>query len=247
MIDSIVGYVANTRCRLEGYAKNVVIDSKSRFNKKKLIDGLGNCFEGNSEFPIIIKDSNLMGNIHVRYGTTLLSCSLGTSSTGQIRLDRFVNAHHLNISAGDAIVEIGSFSSIASCSILLTGHDYSKLSTYYLKRHLLSKMDSGEVFYKDKQLRIGHDVWIGENTTIIGGGVIGNGAVIGAGSVVTKDIEPYSVYAGNPAHFIKWRFSEDLINTLMEKKWWDYDIDKLKQLADHSDESVTELLKDGCI
>ena len=79
------------------------------------------------------------------------------------------------------------------------------------------------------------------------GGVIGNGAVIGAGSVVTKDIEPYSVYAGNPAHFIKWRFSEDLINTLMEKKWWDYDIDKLKQLADHSDESVTELLKDGCI
>ena len=245
MIDSIIRYTTNARCRLEGQTKHVVIDLKTRFNRKKLIEGLGNCIEGNKEFPIIIQDSDLMGNIQIGYGTTLLSCSLGTSNKGRIIIDRFVNAHHLSIATGDATVRIGSFSSIASCSVLLTGHDYSKLSTYYLKRHLLNRKDYDEVFYKEKQLCIGNDVWIGENTTIIGGRVIGDGAVIGAGSVVTKDIEPYSVYAGNPAHFIKWRFSDDIISALMLKKWWDYDVERLKLIAEHSDESINDLLNDG--
>lgn len=50
---------------------------------------------------------------------------------------------------------------------------------------------------------IGRHVWIGGNTTLLPGIVIGEGAVIGAGSVVTKDIPPFTVAVGNPAKVIK--------------------------------------------
>lgn len=55
--------------------------------------------------------------------------------------------------------------------------------------------------------RIGRDVWIGYSSTIMGGVIINDGAIIAAGSVVTKDVEPYSIYAGNPARKIKDRFN----------------------------------------
>jgi acetyltransferase-like isoleucine patch superfamily enzyme len=57
--------------------------------------------------------------------------------------------------------------------------------------------------------RIGHDVWIGYGSIIMGGVSIGHGAVIAAGSVVTKDVEPYSIYGGAPARKIKDRFSNE--------------------------------------
>ncbi|MBN2013933.1 MAG: acyltransferase [Candidatus Altiarchaeota archaeon] len=52
---------------------------------------------------------------------------------------------------------------------------------------------------------IGSDVWIGADSIILGGVRIGDGAVVGAGSVVTKDVPPYTVVAGNPAKKIKSR------------------------------------------
>ena len=72
---------------------------------------------------------------------------------------------------------------------------------------------------------IGNDVWIGVNTIICGGVTIGDGAIVAAGSIVTKDVEPYSVVAGIPAREIKKRFSDNLIKSLIEKEvnWWDLD------------------------
>jgi virginiamycin A acetyltransferase len=65
---------------------------------------------------------------------------------------------------------------------------------------------------------------------------IGDGSVVAAYSVVTKDVEPYSVVGGNPIKVIKKRFSEDIINQLLEIKWWDLDdniiIDKLSCITD---------------
>ncbi len=57
--------------------------------------------------------------------------------------------------------------------------------------------------------RIGDDVWIGYGSTILGGVNIGNGCIIAAGSVVTSDLEPYSIYGGNPARKIKNRFQTE--------------------------------------
>jgi len=56
---------------------------------------------------------------------------------------------------------------------------------------------------KSSPVAIEDDVWIGAHSIILKGVRIGRGAVIGAGSVVTKDIPPFTLWAGNPARFIK--------------------------------------------
>ena len=70
---------------------------------------------------------------------------------------------------------------------------------------------------------IGNDVWIGRESIIMPGVKIGDGAIIAAYSVVTKDVEPYSLVGGNPAKFIKKRFDNELIEMLLQVKWWDYE------------------------
>lgn len=70
---------------------------------------------------------------------------------------------------------------------------------------------------------IGNDVWIGENVTIISGVKIGDGAMVAAGSVVTKDVEPYSIVGGVPAKIIRKRFDDCDINFLLRFQWWNRD------------------------
>ena len=74
---------------------------------------------------------------------------------------------------------------------------------------------------------IGNDVWIGQHATILPGVHIGDGAIVGANSVVSKDVEPYSVVAGNPARLIRKRFDEETTKFLLELKWWDWDAKKI--------------------
>lgn len=50
---------------------------------------------------------------------------------------------------------------------------------------------------------IGNDVYIATGAKVLGGVKIGEGSIIGANSVVLKDVEPYSIYAGVPARFIR--------------------------------------------
>ncbi|MBX3303402.1 MAG: acyltransferase [Nitrospira sp.] len=59
--------------------------------------------------------------------------------------------------------------------------------------------------HSSKSVVIGKDVWLGANVIVLPGRTIGDGAVVGAGSVVTKDVEPYTVVAGNPAKLIRVR------------------------------------------
>jgi acetyltransferase-like isoleucine patch superfamily enzyme len=54
-----------------------------------------------------------------------------------------------------------------------------------------------------KEIHIGEDVWIAGNVTVLPGIKVGNGAVLGAGSVVTKDVAPYTIVAGNPARLVR--------------------------------------------
>ena len=69
---------------------------------------------------------------------------------------------------------------------------------------------------------IGNDVWIGQDVTIMPGVIIGDGAVIAANSTVVKSVEPYSIYGGNPAKFIKKRFSDEKIEFLLKLEWWNW-------------------------
>jgi virginiamycin A acetyltransferase len=74
---------------------------------------------------------------------------------------------------------------------------------------------------------IGDDVWIGFNSIIMPGVKIGNGSIIGANSTVSKDVEPYSIVAGNPARLIRKRFDDATIKQLSEIDWPNWDIEKV--------------------
>jgi serine acetyltransferase len=63
------------------------------------------------------------------------------------------------------------------------------------------------------------------------GVTIGDGAVVGAGAIVTKDVAPYAIVAGNPARLIKYRFDQSTIERLQKLKWWDMDEEKLHKLG----------------
>lgn len=56
---------------------------------------------------------------------------------------------------------------------------------------------------KISPVRIGDKAWIGFNTIILAGVTVGEGAVVGCGSIVTKDVPPYAIVAGNPARLIR--------------------------------------------
>jgi acetyltransferase-like isoleucine patch superfamily enzyme len=76
-----------------------------------------------------------------------------------------------------------------------------------------------------------NDVWIGAKSTIMSGVKIHNGSIVGACSVVTKDVPPYAIVAGNPARVVKYRFTEEQISSLLEISWWNWDENKIKQNA----------------
>jgi len=81
-----------------------------------------------------------------------------------------------------------------------------------------------------RETRIGNDVWIGARAYIKGGVILGDGCVIGTGAIVTKDVPPYAIVAGNPARIIRYRFPQQMIDRLLEVQWWQYDFSALDGL-----------------
>lgn len=75
--------------------------------------------------------------------------------------------------------------------------------------------------------RLGNDVWIGDNASIMAGVTVGHGCVIGTGTVVTKDTEDYGIYVGMPARLVRFRFPEDISRRLAATEWWDYEMSLL--------------------
>ena len=78
---------------------------------------------------------------------------------------------------------------------------------------------------------IGNDVWIGREATLMPGVTIADGAVIGAHSVITKDVGPYEIVAGNPARAIRTRFEAAEVQVLLELRWWDWPIETITEHA----------------
>jgi tetrahydrodipicolinate N-succinyltransferase len=80
---------------------------------------------------------------------------------------------------------------------------------------------------------------------ILSGVTIGDGAVIGAGSVVTRDVQPYAIVAGNPARLIGKRFDDETIRKLLEIRWWDWPKRKIRQnlqvICSHNISKILEL------
>lgn len=117
-------------------------------------------------------------------------------------------------------IKIGSFCSIArNVTIQEYNHNPENFTTYYIKQNLLNKKEINEKVSKGS-IVIGNDVWIGAQCIILSGAQIGDGAIIAANSVVTGKIPSYAIAGGTPAKVIKYRFSEEKINKLLDSDWF---------------------------
>ena len=90
---------------------------------------------------------------------------------------------------------------------------------------------------------IGNDVWLGMDSVIMPGVTVGDGAIVGARSVVTKDVAPYTLVAGNPARALKQRFDTETIKELLEICWWNWPIETIEKNIDHITGNDIEELK----
>jgi virginiamycin A acetyltransferase len=103
----------------------------------------------------------------------------------------------------------------------------------------------GKTFPSRGNTTIGNDVWIGTGATIMPGVQIGDGSIIATSSVVTKDVEPYTIVGGNPAELIKARFTKENIDILLKVQWWNWPIEKItkhvQQLTDENIETISKL------
>jgi acetyltransferase-like isoleucine patch superfamily enzyme len=134
---------------------------------------------------------------------------------------------------------VGKYCSISSAVTILLGgnHRPEWISTFPFTLGNGLPATKGDVI-------IGNDVWIGLHATILSGVVIGDGAVIGARSVVTKNVPPYAIVAGNPARVRKMRFTEQGRADLLRIKWWDWPHEKVLGAAHILQSGDIEKLKE---
>ena len=126
-------------------------------------------------------------------------------------------------------LSVGKFCSIACGAKFLfnsANHALSSLSTYpfpiFFEEWGLPVDDVSRAWDNKGDIVVGNDVWIGYEAVILAGVTIGDGAIIGARAVVTGDVPPYTIVGGVPARPIRKRFSDDVIEALLELRWWDW-------------------------
>ena len=128
---------------------------------------------------------------------------------------------------------IGSYCSIGSGAVFMMagnqGHNHHWISTFpFFYQENENFADAQDAFECTGDTVIGNDVWIGSEAMIMSGITVGDGAVIASRAVVTKDVAPYSIVGSNPAKHIRYRFTENEIELLLEMKWWQWSDEQLK-------------------
>ena len=136
---------------------------------------------------------------------------------------------------GSQNIYIGSYCTFAAnVRIITDNHDYNYVcmqNTFY--NNFFKSKHPGEINFPPTRERtkgpviIGNDVWIGHDVTILSGVTIGDGSILANKSVITKDVEPYSIVTGIPARKVKNRFSKEKVDFLLKIRWWDWKEEKI--------------------
>lgn len=124
-----------------------------------------------------------------------------------------------------ARVTIGAFTSIGSDVILMDGGDHRTdwVTTFPIRAVLGLPGAYADGHPRSRgDIRIGSDVWIGAGARVRAGVTIGDGAVVGGHAIVTRDVRPYAVVAGNPARELRRRFEDHQVDALLRIAWWNW-------------------------
>jgi acetyltransferase-like isoleucine patch superfamily enzyme len=192
-----------------------------------------------NEFSIIGENTTINNSIISEY------CKIGAKNyISNCEISRFTYTSK-NVSITNT--KIGSFCSIAQ-NVLIGGgkHPTNYLSSnpvfYSPHKQCGVSFTTKETFREMEEVKIGNDVWIGANAIISNGITIADGAIIGAGAVVVKDVKPYEIVGGVPAKFIKYRFDNKTIEQILKLKWWNWDLNILKENLSYFQEPYSNKL-----
>jgi len=152
----------------------------------------------------LVFDSQIMSYTYIAQETLVGHVSFGRFCSVGPRVIFGCGTHPTHLISTSPVF----YSSVEHCGISFTEQDFVE---------------------EQSPIRIGHDVWIGAHAYLRNGIVVGDGAIIGAGAVVTKDIPPYAIVGGVPAHIIRYRFNEQTIAALLRLEWWNWSREALKQ------------------
>jgi virginiamycin A acetyltransferase len=146
-------------------------------------------------------------------------------------IGRYSYINHNSSFGGKFPIRIGAFCSIAANVYCFTyeSHQTTFPTTFPLRVVLGLDVGYSDCVEKPEGVTIGNDVYIGDGARIMPGVKIGDGCVIGARAVVTKDCDPYGIYIGIPARQFKKRFPADMVNQLLDIKWWNWPVDKIQR------------------
>jgi acetyltransferase-like isoleucine patch superfamily enzyme len=131
-------------------------------------------------------------------------------------------------------IKIGNFCSIADNVSIWIGADHRSdwVSTFpFATLGWPEVFDILDTTRSKGNVLIGNDVWIGSGVLILSGVTIGDGAVIAARSIVTRDVPPYALVAGNPARIKKYRFDQKTIEKLLMIAWWNWPDTQIKAIS----------------
>jgi acetyltransferase-like isoleucine patch superfamily enzyme len=148
-----------------------------------------------------------------------------------------------------SFAEVGKFCSIASeVHIGLGTHPLAPFVSTHPVFYLHRASNGWTLADKDYRSEfststVGSDVWIGVRAAIKDGVRVGDGAVIAAGAVVVEDVSPYAIVGGVPAKLIRFRFPREIVQFLLDFRWWDHDGEWLRQNWSHFHD-VHALMKD---
>jgi acetyltransferase-like isoleucine patch superfamily enzyme len=126
-------------------------------------------------------------------------------------------------------LHIGNYSSIGCTFMLGGGHPPDRVTTYP-HRIWMGMEGAGEDGFPapSADTVVGSDVYAGWRSVLLSGVTVGDGAILAAGCLVTKDVPPFAIVGGNPAKLIRYRFTEEQREALLDIRWWDWPEDEVR-------------------
>lgn len=172
---------------------------------------------------IIVGDFSYYHDFDVRddYAGTIAPYLFPFSSE-RLVIGRFVQiAHGVRFITSSANHALGGFSTYPFFNFMMTP-ETSAAEVEAMLRDVGAKGDTV----------VGNDVWLGMEAMVMPGLTLGDGAIVAARAVVTKDVAPYTVVAGNPARPVKQRFPDDVVQRLLDIRWWDWPVEQIEANLD---------------